>query len=216
MGKVVVFNSIKGGVGKSTLAIQLAVGLARDFKVAIMDCDPQKNIENWACRRFFDESKPRNIAVLEANVSLLENSVDQYDFILVDSAGADSETGRELLLQADILISPLQPTDASLDTVPLHSQLVVQAMAFNQHLKAFYVFNDCSTHHKDQEAKRAFTMLQGFLDENHQGKFSVLPHFIFSRKVLKTSYSDGSSCFEGKKNKSSEEFNAIIDSIFKG
>ena len=42
MAKLILFNSIKGGVGKSTLAAQTAVFLTDFGRVAIMDCDPQQ------------------------------------------------------------------------------------------------------------------------------------------------------------------------------
>ena len=51
MAKIILFNSVKGGVGKSTLAAQTAVFLASLGRVAVIDCDPQQNLNRWAMRR---------------------------------------------------------------------------------------------------------------------------------------------------------------------
>ena len=131
---------------------------------------------------------------------------------MIDSAGVDNEIGRELLLLADIMISPLQPTQAALDTVPLHYDVLKQALEGNPTLRAFYLLTDCSTHAKDHEAVDSKMMLDEFLTEDSIVK--VIPTFIYSRKLLKTSYSNGGTCFDVGKNKSKDEIQQIIDMIF--
>lgn len=50
MGKVVGVVNQKGGVGKTTLAVHLAVALARAGKdVLVVDGDPQGNATSWLC-----------------------------------------------------------------------------------------------------------------------------------------------------------------------
>ena len=51
MAKIILFNSVKGGVGKSTLAAQTAVFLASLGRVAVFYTKPQKNLMVWAWRR---------------------------------------------------------------------------------------------------------------------------------------------------------------------
>lgn len=212
MGNLVLFDSVKGGVGKSTLLAQFAVGLGLKYNVAVMDCDPQKSVETWAIRRFSGVRYEKNFSILEADLSALETHKKAFDFILIDSAGVDNEIGRELLLLADIMISPLQPTQAALDTVPLHYDVLKQALEGNPTLRAFYLLNDCSTHAKDQEAVDSKMMLDEFLAEDSIVK--VIPTFIYSRKLLKTSYSNGGTCFDVGKNKSKDEIQQVIDMIF--
>jgi chromosome partitioning protein len=213
MGTIILFDSVKGGVGKSTLLAQFSVALGNRFSIAIMDCDPQKSTENWAIRRFNNKKYKKNFSILEANLKHLEKHQQEFDFILIDSAGADTETGRELLLLANIVISPLQPTQASLDTVSIHYEILEQAITLNPTIKAFYLLNDCSTHFKDNEANEAGKELEIFLNLN-KNQAKIIRDFIYSRKLLKTSYSDGGTCFDTGKNKSRDEIKNVINFIF--
>lgn len=42
MGMIVLFDSDKGSVDKSTLLAQICKGLGKKYSVAIMDCEPQR------------------------------------------------------------------------------------------------------------------------------------------------------------------------------
>ena len=167
---------------------------------------------------------PSNINLSGAEIELLDMEkrearlkdclnlvADRYDFILIDSAGADTETGRELLLLADIVISPLQPTQAALDTIPLHYAILEEVILGNDRLDVFYLLNDCATHARDQEKIEASIEINSFLAEKSA---TLIPHFIYSRKLLKTSYSNGGTCFDSGKNKSKDEITKVIDMIF--
>ena len=78
MGKIVLFDSVKGGVGKSTLLIQFVCAMAKTKKIAVMDCDPQGSIENWAVRRF-NNFQSLDFDMLEADLSFLTENKKEYD-----------------------------------------------------------------------------------------------------------------------------------------
>ena len=53
MPKVIAFLNGKGGVSKTTSAVNIATALARKgYKVVVVDTDPQGSVSNWN-----DESK---------------------------------------------------------------------------------------------------------------------------------------------------------------
>ncbi len=212
MGSIVLFDSVKGGVGKSTLIAQFVVGLAERANVALMDCDPQGSVQKWVVRRYSGSQYQVNFDVLEADLAFLRDNKQNYDFIIVDSAGADTETGRELILLADIVISPLQPTTAALDTIPAHSLITAEAFNFNPKMKLFYLLNMCDTHSKDTEAAETLDSLIDFLKGNSIA--TVIQQFIYNRKLLKKSYSNGGTCFDSRKNKSKDEILDVMKVIF--
>ena len=209
MAKFILFNSIKGGVGKSTLAAQTAVFLAGFGRVAVMDLDPQQNLNRWFMRRNeAGEIFQRKISPLPADVDFSAKNLNQFDFIVIDSAGVDSKTGRKALLNADYLISPLKPSQADLDTVLDHDDIIRQAKMINKKMHAFYLLNMCSTHHKDSEKDDTLNVLKAA-----DLASVVLDDVIFERKILRTSFSEGGSCFELKNNKSEKEIETILTKI---
>lgn len=105
----------KGGAGKSTMIQCLAGYLARDgANVLIIDTDQQENCVQWATK-----SDVKNVDVLP----LLDESklipacrveADNYDVILLDTAGYDSKMATYAMNVADLI---LIPTGASESTI---------------------------------------------------------------------------------------------------
>ena len=53
--------SQKGGSGKTTLALHLAIAAAKNRKVLVIDLDPQQSAERWHGIRQRDHGQPRTI-----------------------------------------------------------------------------------------------------------------------------------------------------------
>ena len=75
-------------------------------------------------------------------------------------------------------------------------------------MHAFYLLNMCSTHHKDSEKNDTLTELKAA-----DLVSVVLDEVVFERKILRTSFSEGGSCFELKNNKSAKEIGTILTKI---
>ncbi len=101
---LVAFTNTKGGVGKSTLAVHLAVWLFdQGFQVAVLDCDKQRSSSQWV-----SEAEPQiavrvadtpEIALKEAR-GLLRN----HDFVIGDGPAGLDDLSRTLLVLADLAI----------------------------------------------------------------------------------------------------------------
>jgi len=132
---VIALAQQKGGVGKSTLAIHMAVELAqRGRRVAIIDMDPQGTVTKWASRR--DRTvKPWPIVAtsgalnLEAELSALR----EMHFVFLDMPGkraADVNLGMRL---ADLVIIPARPLDIDVEAS-------AETVAAAQRMKKAYAF----------------------------------------------------------------------------
>ncbi|CDW96512.1 MULTISPECIES: ParA family protein [unclassified Thiomonas] len=116
---IVAIVAEKGGCGKTTLALTLAVAAVQaGRKVAIFDVDTQATAANWTDRR--EAEFPWVVATPAARLdAALTNAKGQdVDFIVIDTpphAGAD---GVEAARRADLVLVPVEPHISSLETLP--------------------------------------------------------------------------------------------------
>lgn len=147
---ITVFGSAKGGVGKSTLLANLAIiRRTKGKKVLVIDGDPQETIQLFASRRIAAKHEPRLQYAVQRGEGItqqLEAFYEDYDDILVDTRGADSEELRAALLVADIFISPVQPSQADIETLVLIDPIVKNTVRYNKTLRNLIVTNMASTH----------------------------------------------------------------------
>ncbi|MGB0747398.1 MAG: ParA family partition ATPase [Magnetospiraceae bacterium] len=109
----------KGGAGKTTLAVQLAVALRNTGKsVALMDIDPQKSLSGWHAVRMTRDPAAQEIdlsAVAGWRVGTeLDRLRGSHDYVIIDSPPhAETET-KHALNAADLALIPLQPSPMDL------------------------------------------------------------------------------------------------------
>jgi chromosome partitioning protein len=107
----------KGGVGKTTIAVNLAAWLSRSSKTLLMDTDKQESAKSWWIWR--NELKlPNNprITTLQDDLVYEEGMklANEYENIVIDAGGRDSNSLRFALLLADRVIAPI--STSSFDT----------------------------------------------------------------------------------------------------
>ena len=108
----------KGGAGKTTMAIHLAVeGQRRGLKTLLIDIDPQASAAKIMDRR---GDKPPEVATEAA--SRLDKAVKAaeaigYNLVIVDTAPQADRAAAQAARIANLVISPLQPSIVDLDAV---------------------------------------------------------------------------------------------------
>ena len=109
----IVLATQKGGSGKSTIAIGLAIAATQEGqKVVILDTDPQATVANWASRRTSADPKVIRIDyAFEVERSLCALAREGFTLCIVDTAaGADRALTAAVVRAADICLLPTRPT----------------------------------------------------------------------------------------------------------
>jgi len=103
---IVVVANLKGGVGKSTLAVHLAAWLHElGYKVTLADCDPQHSSSEWL-HEAEPEIKTVRLTGSDEIVEQLPTLGRSCDYVIAYGPGSDTDSSRMLLLCADLAIVP--------------------------------------------------------------------------------------------------------------
>jgi chromosome partitioning protein len=117
--KTLAIISQKGGSGKTTTALGLAVeGIAAGRRVAVVDLDPQATAAKWSDRRAQNESP----AVVSCQAARLRQVLDAaaaqgVELAIIDTPGKSSETAIAAAKVADRVLIPIQPHLFDIETL---------------------------------------------------------------------------------------------------
>jgi len=193
---IILVGGVKGGSGKSTIATNLAVSLAYlKHDVLMVDTDNQQTTSNWHQRRVDDESNNQYVIHCERQsgriIDAINDKSKRYQDIIIDAGGYDSVELRSALMIADVIVAPVQPSQADLETFGNLNELVENANAMRPGvIKSIAVISRAPTHHLVTETEEA----QEFLDEHTD--FSLADQVIHDRKVYRDAMYEGKGVIE--------------------
>jgi chromosome partitioning protein len=113
--KIISLVTQKGGSGKSTLCVSLAVA-AQDVgrRVCILETDKQATVSQWARERRGKEPEVGPILADKLDETLEQLRTADYDFVFIDTPGIDSPGTHAAIRVADLCILPCRPTPLDL------------------------------------------------------------------------------------------------------
>jgi chromosome partitioning protein len=123
--RVIVVGNEKGGAGKSTIAVHLAVALLHEgARVAVLDLDQRQqsmghfftNRARWVGANAADLPLPLAIGET-AGVDAALNLAASCDFAIVDTPGADTALSRAAHQRADLIVTPMNDSFVDFDAL---------------------------------------------------------------------------------------------------
>lgn len=132
----------KGGVGKTTLSVNIAAMLAQSgSRVLLVDADPQGSSLDWAAARKADPL----ITVVGFPRPVIHKEIAQighgYDDIIIDGPPRVTDLARSAIMASDIVIIPVQPSPYDIWAADEVVKLIEEARIYKETLKSVFVIN---------------------------------------------------------------------------
>ena len=144
--RIVAIINQKGGTGKTTLALNLAAGLAKRGSVHLVDADPQRSITQWVGMGGGNSGLPGVAQLIGNPTAILGKFLRSHRYVVVDCAPTvQGETIATIMRMAHIVLIPVLPSPIDLWASVDMAVAVNAAKKHNPGLSAYLVLNQLET-----------------------------------------------------------------------
>lgn len=209
----IAITNLKGGVGKTTITINLAAAFtAKGKKVCIIDTDQkQHSAIEWAGIRSEDRPLIQVVAMgqNQINNKILSDFEEKFDIVLIDGTPQLSELATRTILVSDILIIPISPSIFDFRAFESFLKLVTE---MNENRVAAGL-NAVTAHIVLNRINPTANIAREMGDALGAYNTPLLKTRLVNRTAYADTASDGLGVVEGKDKKASAEFYNFTEEI---
>lgn len=206
-------GGIKGGCGKTTLAVSLAVLLSKlktNNDVLLVDADSQGTASDFSAWRTESIGKTHYTSIKLTGIAVrneVKKLKDKYDHIVIDAGGRDTSSQRAAIAISDVLLVPFAPKSFDMWTLEQVIELIKEMEIANPNLQCRAVLNRVDYNQKDIKEARQY------IEESEV--FKVLQNTLHERKAFANASAEGLTVLEHKPRnpKAIAELKAVFNEI---
>jgi chromosome partitioning protein len=190
---ILVVANIKGGVGKTTLAVNLAIerSIRGKADVLLVDADDQGTATDFSSLREQVRGETGYTAIQLSGAAVRSQVLamkDKFHHIIIDVGGRDTTALRAALTVADIVLLPFQPRSFDVWAMDRIGELVTEARLINPDMKVLAAVSCADAQGNDnREASAALS---------NNPDIILLDAMIGRRKAFPNAASQGLSVLE--------------------
>lgn len=209
---ILTIGGIKGGSGKTTLAVNIAVSHALKKKnILLVDADEQRSTSVWAEKREALKIDTPITTVHLTGTSILsqvKKLAPNYDNVVIDVGGRNSSSLRASLIVSDIFLTPFRPRSLDIWTIQELEELLEEATTMNPHMQAYSLLNQADARGRDNA--EAYSVLK------ESTCLTPLNCSISQRKVFANAVSEGMGVLEYNPadKKAAKELKTMISKLY--
>jgi len=212
---IVLFGHQKGGVGKSTIAINFAYQIQKKYKdLSLLDLDSQNSAllfnqlreqENLHCIKCIKDED------IDFKKLISTYSKNKNNLLVIDSGGYDSDINRAALIKADLIITPVGISQIEIFGLQKFRKILKEAsQALGKTIKTNVLLNNV-----DSRSKNKLKDLREYIKDK-SNYFNLLDTTLHTRADYKNSYGEGLTVKEyNKKGAAQEEIKQLVKEIYK-
>lgn len=198
--------NIKGGVGKTTVSVNLACALEKQGqRVLLVDSDVQGSALSWRAQR----EEPGGPAVISlANAQSLRKQIRHfamdYDCIIIDGSPNVDLLAAVSIAMSDLVLLPVGPSPLDIWATEKMVMQISEAQQVNEQIQAAFIVNRFN----------ALTLLSRETKEVLQDyELPVLQTTLGSRVAYADTMTQGLSVLEWRDRKAKQEIDAMVAEI---